>query len=97
MRTRRITRPTLANLWRQLLAILEGLGASDAPALARSMAVSGLMGRSASTLGVRLDRQGDVYTITTPEPDPIFLDRRPRDGFRRRSSARRRVRVLAGR
>ena len=97
MRTRRITRPTLANLWRQILATLEGLGASDAPALARSLAVSGLMGRPASALGVRVDRQGELYTITSPEPDPDPSTRCQRDGFRVRCSARRRVRVPAGR
>jgi hypothetical protein len=55
MHTRRITRPTLAELWRQLLATLEGLGVEDAPAVARSLAVSGLVSRAAGARGVRVD------------------------------------------
>jgi hypothetical protein len=97
MRTRVITRPTLANLWRQILAILESLGASDAPAVARSLAISGLMGRPASTSGVGVKREGDVYTITFPERSstriaPAYFPRNSR-----RTTARRRIRVLAGR
>ena len=71
MKTRRITRPTLADLWRHLLATLEGLGAEDVPALARSLAVSGLVGRPAVALGVRVERSGEVFTITSPEPSMI--------------------------
>ena len=65
MKTRRITRPTLADLWRHLLATLECLGAEDAPAMARSLAVSGLVGRPAGALGVRVERSGEVVTITS--------------------------------
>src|SRR3954471_4269675 len=68
MKTRRITRPTLADLWRHLLATLECLGAEDAPAMARSLAVSGLVGRPASAMGVRIRRSGEVVTITSVGP-----------------------------
>ncbi len=65
MQTRRITRPTMADLWRHLLATLEGLGVEDAPALARSLAVSGLTGRPAEAMGVRVRRSGEVVIITS--------------------------------
>ena len=68
MTTRRITRPTLADLWRHLLATLECLGADDAPAMARSLAVSGLVGRPATAMGVRVRRSGEVVTITSNRP-----------------------------
>jgi hypothetical protein len=95
MKTRRITRPTLADLWRHLLATLEGLGAEDAPTLARSLAVSGLVGRHAMALGIRVERSGEVFTITSPEPLMIRTSSGNRHGVRGRT-ARRRTRVPAG-
>jgi hypothetical protein len=95
MKTRRITRPTLADLWRLLLATLEQIGAEDAPALARSLAVSGLVGRPAVALGVRVERSGEVFTITSPEPLVIRTSSTIRHGIRGRT-ARRRTRVPAG-
>jgi hypothetical protein len=97
MRTRVITRPTLANLWRQILAILESLGASDAPSLARSLAISGLMGRPDSTFGVHVERRGEVYTITSPEPSSIRMTLAHLPRNRCRAKARRRIRVAVGR
>ena len=38
--TTRNLRPTLADLWRDHLLVLEGLGVEDAPALARSLAIA---------------------------------------------------------
>lgn len=68
MNTRRFTRPTLADLWRDLLATLEGPGAEDAAALARSLAISGLVGRPAAAMGVRVRRSGEVVTIESDGP-----------------------------
>ena len=95
MNTRRITRPTLADLWRHLMETLEGLGVEDAPALARSLAVSGLVGQPAVAMGVRVERSGEVYTITSPEPSQIRIMPGRRLGVRGRRS-RRRARVPAG-
>jgi hypothetical protein len=95
MKTRRITRPTLADLWRHLLATLECLGAEDAPALARSLAVSGLVGRPAVAHGVRVERSGEVVTIASTEPSEIPIMSGHRHGVGSRT-ARRRVRVPAG-
>jgi hypothetical protein len=95
MKTRRITRPTLAELWRHLQATLEGLGVEDAPALARSLAISGLVGQSSGAMGVRVERSGEVFTITSPDPSPTR--RTPRIvPFVRGRKARRRARVLTG-
>jgi hypothetical protein len=69
LETRR-TRPTLDELWRLLLATLEGLGAGDAPALARSLAVAGLTGRPAESKGVRVERHGEVVLVTVLDPTP---------------------------
>jgi hypothetical protein len=95
MKTRRITRPTLAVLWRHLLATLEGLGAEDAPALARSLAVSGLVGRPSGAMGVRVVRSGEVVTITSTESSMEGRTTGNRHGVRGRT-ARRRSRVPAG-
>jgi hypothetical protein len=66
-----LTRPTLDELWRVLLATLEGLGTGDAPALARSLAIAALTGRLAEVGGVRVERRGEVVLITgRPEPEP---------------------------
>jgi len=69
LETRR-TRPTLDELWRLLLATLEGVGARDAPALARSLAVAGLTGRPAESRGVRVERHGEVVLVTVLDPAP---------------------------
>jgi hypothetical protein len=95
MKTRRITRPTLAELWRHLQATLEGLGVEDAPALARSPAISGLLGRSSGAMGVRVERSGEVFTITSLDPSPIRRIPRIVPCVRGRM-ARRRARVLTG-
>ncbi len=95
MHTRRIMRPTLADLWRHLQATLEGLGIEDAPALARALAVSGLTGRPAMALGVRVKRSGDVFTITSPKTLMIRTSSPIRHGVWGRT-ARRRTRVPAG-
>lgn len=72
MRTR-ITRPTLADLWRVLLADLErlGTGPAVAPGLARSLAVAGWTGRPAEllVLGVRVEWHGEDVIVTVAEPD----------------------------
>src|SRR3954447_8844177 len=95
MTTRKITRPTLADLWRHLLATLECLGAEDAPAMARSLAVSGLVGRPASAMGVRIRRSGEVVTITTdgPSASARTSSNRHEDGGR---ASRRRSKVPMG-
>jgi hypothetical protein len=64
------TRPTLDELWRLLLTTLEGLGAGDAPALARSLAIAGLTGRPAESEGVRVERHGEVVLVTVLDPAP---------------------------
>ena len=95
MKTRRITRPTLADLWRHLLATLECLGAEDAPALARSLAVSGFVGRPAGAMGVRVERSGEVVFITSTGPSMGGRKTGNRHGVRG-WTARRRSRVPAG-
>ena len=74
METRR-TRPTLDELWRLLLMTLEGVGAGDAPALARSLAVAGLTGRPAESKGVRVERHGEemLVTVTATDPAPTSI------------------------
>lgn len=68
MRTR-ITRPSLAGLWRVLLALLENVGAENASELARSLAVAGFTGRTAEASGVRIERRGhDVHIHSLDEP-----------------------------
>jgi hypothetical protein len=65
----RLMRPKLDELWRVLLATLEGMGTGDAPALARSLAIAALTGRPAEAKGVRVERRGeDVLVIGRPEP-----------------------------
>jgi hypothetical protein len=100
MRTR-ITRPTLAELWRVLLALLEGPGSDDAPSLARSLAIAGLIGRPAAARGVRVERRGEEIVISTfdPAPAPTPSPSRPPSGPKLpvRTPAPRRGRVLAAR
>jgi hypothetical protein len=95
MKTRRITRPTLADLWRHLLATLECLGVEDAPDMARSLAVSGLVGRQAEAKGVRVERSGEVVTISSTGPSMNGRTPANRHGVRERA-ARRRSKVPAG-
>jgi hypothetical protein len=67
MRTR-IIRPTLAELWRVLLAPLEAVARdADPPSLARSMAVAGLIGRPALAFGVGIERRGTDFVLITPD------------------------------
>ena len=82
MRTGKLKRPTLADLWRHLLEILEGLGAENAPALARSLAISGLMGQPAVAFAVRVERSGEVFTITSPRPSATRRTPEGRPGVR---------------
>jgi hypothetical protein len=75
---------------------MEGLRVEDAPALARSLAVSGLTGRPADAMGVRVRRSGGVVTIASPEPSTqIRIMPDHRHGDRGRMS-RLRARVRAG-
>jgi hypothetical protein len=84
----RLTRPTLAELWRVLLAELERLGVADAPAVARTLAVSALTGRPAGTLGVRVVRHDEDALLNGPGV---------RKGAGGQIHSRRRRRVLAAR
>jgi hypothetical protein len=63
----RFTRPTLDELWRVLLATLEGLGVVAAPSLARSLAIAGLTGRPAEAMGVRVERRGEEVLVSGPD------------------------------
>lgn len=68
MRTE-MNHPSLADLWRVLLSSLERVaGPRDAPILARSLAIAGLIGRPARAFGVAVERRGDDVVVTTPEP-----------------------------
>jgi hypothetical protein len=67
----RLTRPTLDQLWRVLLATLEDLGSGDAPAQARSLAIAGLTGRPAQSKGVQVERRGEEVLVTVTDPSPI--------------------------
>jgi hypothetical protein len=69
--TSRITRPTLANLWRVLLTLLENQGAEDAPGLARSLAIAALSGRSAEAWSVRVEPRCGYVLINAPDPDGV--------------------------
>ena len=89
----RLTRPTLDQLWRVLLATLEDLGSGDAPCLARSLAIAGLTGRPAESKGVQVERRGEEVLVTfrDPAPPPIHPagpqggpGRLPRDSGRAR-------------
>ena len=73
----RITRPTLAELWRVLATCLEKVAeANEAPALARSLAIAGLLGRPARALGVGVEKRGDDYVVTCPgQPHPFRATR----------------------
>ncbi len=63
----RITRPTLAELWRILVACLENVvGAKEAPLVARSLAIAALQGRSARAFGVGVERRGEDVLVTCP-------------------------------
>jgi len=89
-----IKHPTLAELWRILLARLESVGAQDAPALARSLAISALIGRPAEALGVRIKRRGQEILITSPVPDEAFLCPAVQRMGKDRNRSRRRGRTL---
>jgi hypothetical protein len=92
MRTR-YTRPTLADLWRVLLADLEALGADHAPETARFLAVTALTGRTAEAFGVRIEGSGGHVVITVPEApmSPV------REGGARHVRPLRRVPAVVGR
>jgi hypothetical protein len=92
-----LTRPTLAELWRVLLTLLESLGAEDAPGLARSLAVAGLIGRPAQALGVRVKRLGRGFLITSRGPVQSPSPRPCGKSSRSHARAARRARVLAAR
>ena len=81
--TTRITRPTLAELWRVVLARLEREGIEDAPALARSMAVAALTGRVAEARGLRVKRRGADVAISLAEGRLAPGDRRGLRGRKR--------------
>ncbi|WP_152054385.1 hypothetical protein [Tautonia marina] len=67
----RITRPTLAQLWRVLLTILECLEVEDAPGVARELAVAGLTGRPEQAHGVAVERRGEVVLVCALVPDEV--------------------------
>jgi hypothetical protein len=93
MRTR-ITRPTLPELWRVLLAFMEALGAEDAPALARSLAVAGLTGRPAEAMGVRVEPRGQDVLIVARERSHGRRTSDVRHVVAGRARARRRCRTM---
>ena len=66
-----INRPTLAELWRVLLMILECLEAEDAPGVARTLAVAGLTGRPAQAHGVCVERKGEVVLVFAAVPAEV--------------------------
>jgi hypothetical protein len=97
----RITHPTLAELWRVLLATLEDRGAEGAPALARKLAVSALTGRPAEAKGLRVERRGDALVVTdlgpgNDRPSPSSSSRRAARLNGRRPRRRRSGRPIDG-
>jgi hypothetical protein len=94
MRTR-ITRPTLAELWRVLLASLEGRGVEDAPGIARALAIAAFTGRPAEARGVRVEARGEEVHVIAAEPAGAFAPRAARreDPAHARTRPRRRVLV----
>jgi hypothetical protein len=73
MRTR-IKCPSLAELWRILLARLEDLvGTAEAPALARSLAIAAWTGLPAHARGVSIERSGEDVVVTSLDQVPPVL------------------------
>ncbi len=75
----RISRPSLAALWRSLLPIFEAREVADAPAAARRVAIAAWTGRVAEAGGVTVERRGrDVVIRGAVAAPKVVRPRKPR-------------------